>query len=407
MRILSIITAILVSVFLYFLVIDRDTLMSFAGKDPDTPTQSTDDAQDDTENNVVGVVAIHSTARMIDSAVVLRGQTEATRQVDIRAETSGLVMAEPLRKGAFVEAGQRLCHLDLGTRDAVLAEAEARLAEARARIPATKAQVEEALARLEEANINDNAATKLSEGGYASETRVASAQAAVRGAEANVASARSNLQSTQAGIQSAEAAVAAVHKDIARLEIKAPFNGLLESDTAELGSLVQPGGLCATIIQLDPIRLVAFVPETEIENVTVGALAGARLTTGRELRGRVSFLSRSADPLTRTFRVEIQLPNTDFEIRDGQTVEILIASDGKDAHLVPQSSLTLNDVGDLGVRIVDADSNVKFNPVTFLRDTVDGVWLTGLPPKADVIIIGQEYVIDGVPVRVTFQEPAQ
>ncbi|WP_372887466.1 efflux RND transporter periplasmic adaptor subunit, partial [Shimia sp.] len=252
-----------------------------------------------------------------------------------------------------------------------------------------------------------NAAEKLSEGGFASETRVASAQAAVRAAEAGVQSARSGLQSTEAGIRSAQAAVAAAEREIARLTITAPFAGLLESDTAELGSLMQPGALCATVIRLDPIRLVGFVPETEIAKITPGALAGARLTTGQEVTGRVSFLSRKADEVTRTFRVEVAVPNPDLSIRDGQTAEIAIAAPGADAHLIPQSALTLDDDGSLGVRLVNDAGLVAFAPIRMLRDTAKGIWITGLPQQANVIVIGQEFVTDGVTVEAVYQEPQQ
>ena len=84
--------------------------------------------------------------------------------------------------------------------------------------------------------------------------------------------------------------------------------------------------------------------------------------------------------------------------------EIIIASDGKSAHLLPQSVLTLNDEGTLGVRTVTAEKKADFVPVTMLRDTIDGVWLAGLPEAADVIVIGQEYVIPGVPVEASYQE---
>ncbi|MDQ2089189.1 efflux RND transporter periplasmic adaptor subunit [Marimonas arenosa] len=442
MRLLPLLTALLVSVFLYFLVIDRDTLLSLArGEAPESsdeamappPGQPDEIAAKETAQRAIGVVALHSRAQVIDSAVILRGQTEAARQVQVRSETSGLVISEPLRKGAFVERGQVLCRLDPGTREASLTEARARLAEARARVPEAEAQLPRAEAQLEnagaqldtaraqlvEAKINYNAAVKLAEGGYASETRVAAAEAAMRAAEAGVTSARAGVKTAEAGvksaqsgvlnvragIQSAEAAVAAAEKEISRLEITAPFEGLLESDAAELGALMQPGAVCATVIQLDPIKLVGFVPETEVDRIAVGSLGGARLSSGDELVGRVTFLSRSADPLTRTFRVEIQVPNPALAIRDGQTVEIAIASDGAAAHLVPQSALTLNDDGLLGVRIVDEAKHAQFVPVTLVRDTAEGVWVTGLPDVADVIVIGQEYVVDGVPVRPSFKEP--
>lgn len=69
--------------------------------------------------------------------------------------------------------------------------------------------------------------------------------------------------------------------------------------------------------------------------------------------------------------------------------------------------MTLDDEGRLGVRIVDAQSLAQFVPVTLLRDTRDGVWLAGLPDQADVILVGQEYVVDGVPVAPSFEEITQ
>ena len=423
MKIIPLVTAILVTAFLYLLVFEREKLMAFAQNDAakDASAQQTAalanndaDAQILKESPATGpdpdairVIALRSQARQIDSAVILRGQTEAARSVEVRAQTSGQVVSEPLRKGTYVSADQLLCEIDRGTREASLAEAYARIEEAKVRVPEARARLDEALARLDEAKINDNAAAKLSQDGFASETRVASAQATVRAAEAAVAAARSGLESTGAGIQSAEAAVASVEKDIERLRITAPFEGLLETDTAELGSLLQPGGLCATILQLDPIKLVGFVPETEVDRVEIGALAGARLAGGQEVQGRVTFLSRSADRTTRTFRVEIQVPNADLTIRDGQTAEIIVAAEGTQAHLLPGSALTLNDNGELGVRIIDAAQTAQFVALTLLRDTADGVWVKGLGQSADVITVGQEYVIDGVPVLPTFEDAQQ
>jgi len=409
MKLIPLITAILVTGFLYFLVFERDVLIAFAQA---SEMETADDPPETSEEvakpaKIIRVFARKSVARQIDSAVVMRGETEAARSVEVRAQTSGQVVSEPLRKGSFVTADQMLCQIDVGTREESLAEANALLAEASARVPEASARLDEAMARLDEAKINDNAASKLSEGGFASETRVASAQAAVRAAEAAVAGAKSGLKSTGAGIQSAEAAIASVQKDIDRLEITAPFKGLLETDSAELGSLMQPGALCATILQLDPMKLVGFVPETDVDRVEVGAITGARLSDGQEVQGRVTFLSRSADKTTRTFRVEIQVPNADLKIRDGQTAKIIVSADGAKAHLLPQSALTLNDDGDLGVRIVDDDSLAQFRELTLLRDTSEGVWVAGLPEVADVITIGQEYVVDGVAVVATFEEPKQ
>ncbi|MDA7826816.1 efflux RND transporter periplasmic adaptor subunit [Rhodobacteraceae bacterium] len=415
MRIVSIITAILVTAFLFVIVFKRDQLAEFtaAGSAANAAEQpaladDTPAAPATTDDEVAfKVVAFSSKASTIDSAVVLRGETQAARTVTARAETNGLIVNTPLRKGTFVGEADVLCQLDPGTRAANLSDAKARLESARARVPETQARLEEAKAKLDEAKINFNAANKLSEGGFASESRVANAQATVRSAEAAVASAKAGFDTTRSGIQSAEAAVASAEKEIERLTIRAPFAGLLETDTAELGSLLQPGAACATIIQLDPIKLVAFVPETEWARVHLGAPAMARLISGREVTGAVTYLSRSADPLTRTFRVEIEVANSDLSIADGQTAEIVIGADGSLAHLLPQSALTLNDEGALGIRAVGAGNIVEFHPVTLIRDTVDGVWLADLPETLDVITIGQEFVRAGVKVAPTYAETSK
>lgn len=433
MRFFSILLAILIGVVIYFWIAERDWLYTQMGlaqaAQPETSASADAPAADAEDQGVsaeghIRVVARHSKAQMVDSAVVLRGETEALRQVNVLAETSSTVVSDPLRKGAYVEAGQALCVLDPGTRDASLAEArarqaeaEARKSEAEARVPEAQARLIEAEARLEEALVNENAAVELSKGGYAADTRVknarasvAAARAGVEGAKSGLSAAQSGIQAAEAGIESAAAGVAGAQKEIDRLTMHAPFAGLLESDTAELGSLLQPGGLCATIIQLDPIKLVGFVPETEISRLTVGAPARARLAGSagdHVIAGELTFLSRSADPNTRTFRAEIEVPNGDQRIRDGQTVEIMIAAPGQQAHLLPASALTLNDDGALGLRLVDADNLVRFNPVQMLRDTPDGVWLTGLPDAADVIVIGQEFVTEGVEVRASYPEVSQ
>ncbi|MEM6888023.1 MAG: efflux RND transporter periplasmic adaptor subunit [Pseudomonadota bacterium] len=424
MRIFSLLAAIAVPVLLYLFIFQRPLLVQTFGANSEEEVAVREEAEEtappaEPVEDLVKVVVQRSVAQKIDTAVALRGQTNAARQVDVRSETSAVVVSEPLRKGTRVTRGEVLCRLDEGTRGTEVDQALAQLDEARSRVPEAEARLLQAQAQVDEARINQQASTKLSQGGFASTTRVANAEAALATALAEVESSRAGVQAAQSGIRSAEASVALAQKEIERLEIRAPFAGLLESDTAELGALLQTGAACATVIQLNPIKLVGFVPETEVSRVAVGAQATARLVAGNttintagdrpgeEVKGKVTFLSRSADETTRTFRVEIEVANDDLRIRDGQTAEIFIASDGAVAHLIPQSSLTLNDEGALGVRTIDATSLVKFYSVAIMRDTAEGVWVTGLEETANVIVLGQEYVVAGVKVEPTYRELSQ
>lgn len=369
MRLFPILTAIIVVATLFMVIFQRDALKTFAGGDT-TPVEETQvgatqgdsdvaETTDDTDKGV-SVVAIKSIAKNIETAVLLRGRTEASRRVVMRAETSGSVISARIEKGSAITKGDVLCKIDPAARQASLLQAQA---------------------GLSEAEINLNAASKLSKGGFASDTRVANATSMV---------------------EAARAGVDAASREIERLEISAPFTGLLEGDTAELGSLMQPGAECATLIQLDPIRLIGFVPELSVDNVTLGVPAKARLGSGKEITGIVTYVADSSDPTTRTFRVEIEAPNADRSIREGLTTEIAIASDGRKAHLVPQSALTLNDTGALGLRIAK-DGIAGFAPVEMIRDTVDGAWVTGLNDEETVIVVGHHYVTDGVKVDVTIR----
>jgi len=356
MKILHILTAFLVTAFIYALVMEREALLAFAGVE--TSTEAANEAVESITPSAIPVVTMHSVEREVQSGIVLRGTTEAARRIEMRAETSGRVVSQPLPSGSAVLEGQVLCELDAGVLESQLAEARAQLVNAEA---------------------NNNVAARLAESGFGAENSAISASAA---------------------LESARARVLSVERLLTQLKIRAPFAGVLENDSAELGALLQPGGVCASILALDTIKLVGYVPEIDVVNLSVGQLAGARLITGREVIGKVSFIARSADPATRTFRLEVTVANPDLSILDGQSAEIGIAYAGEKAHLLPQHVLTLNDEGTLGVRI--NDNNVaRFVPVRIVRDAPDGFWLNGLAPEVDVIVTGQEYVTDGREIVVT------
>ena len=360
MRITPLLTAALVCGFIYMLVLERDALFAFSGVENEAPVQVM--VKESIEDRPpVSVVALKSNAKSVKRGIVLRGQTAAFRLLDVKAETNGAVISPPLRAGTMVGKGELLCKLDAGTKKASLDEAKARLAEAQA---------------------NNNVAAALVEKGYASETT----------AIARVA----QLQAAQAAVERAET-------DMDHLEIHAPFSGILETDTAEYGALMQTGATCARILELNPIKLVGYATEQQVQRIAVGGAAGARLISGETISGKLTFISRSADPLTRTFKVEVTVPNDSLSVRDGSTAEIYIGLSGEKGHLLPQSALTLNDEGILGVRIVD-DETAKFTPITIVNETAKGVWVVGLKDKVDVIVVGQEYVISGRRIEVTYRE---
>jgi RND family efflux transporter, MFP subunit len=304
--------------------------------------------------------------------VPLRGRTQAKATVSAVAETAGIVDVVHVTKGQSVEQGDLLCTLDQGTRAAAVAQAQAGL--------------EQAKAGLEQAQLSYDTNAELRAKGLAAPNTARDLEVALTGAQAS-------LTSAQAGLDNAQA-------ELDRTEIKAKVAGVVQDPVAIAGSMLGQGQPCATIVQLNPMVFLGQVPESRIGLAKLGLDAVITTVTGAKVDGKVTFISSVADNATRSFPVEIEFANEDLSIRDGVTAEAIVTLGTAPGHLLPQSVLTLDDDGTLGVRTVE-DGVVAFHPITIVSDTRDGVWVTGLPLSADVITIGQENVTAGQAVDAT------
>ena len=288
-----------------------------------------------------------------DQALIVRGRTEASARVAIKSETVGVVEAITATKGTPVVKGDVLCSLQRGSRDAALAEANAQLARAR---------------------LDHDASTQLGD-------RDAAAKLALAG--------------NKASLDAAEAAVKKAEIELGRTRISAPFSGIVEEQPAKGGELVTVGSVCAVLIAPDPVFIVGAVTERDVGRLRAGMDGTAQLVTGEKVSGAIRFVGGAAEPSTRTFRIEMEVSNPDGRLRDGVTATMRIPLKGEAAHRLPHSALTLNDAGQLGVRIIEQGDTAQFRPVKVLTDERGGVWVGGLPRDITVIVAGQDFVTDG------------
>lgn len=312
----------------------------------------------DTQTRGLEVVTEIIEARPRPAILSLRGRTEAFREVVVRAETGGRVTETPAVEGSAIAEGDLLCRLDIDARGASLAQAEADL---RAR------------------QLEYDAAAELQARGHRSANQVAATEAARDAAAARLQAARVEL---------------------ANVNVRAPFDGFFDRRNAEIGDFLSPGNPCGVVVQLDPILLVAEIAERDIASIAPGMTGTALLVTGERIEGTVRFVERRADPATRTFRVELEAPNPDGVLRSGVTAEIRLPLAAEPAHRVPTSVLALNAEGELGVRIIENGNTVRFVPVRLLSDDGEEVWVAGLPERAEVIVLGQDFVADGSVVTI-------
>ena len=182
--------------------------------------------------------------------------------------------------------------------------------------------------------------------------------------------------------------------EVNRTQVKAPFSGFIEQ-IVKPGNFLERGQVCATIIQLNPISFIAGVPEYDINKVQVGQKVSLELVTGQKINGKLTFVSKSASPDTRTFIVESQIENPQGLVKDGLTANMTIEIDKVKAHKISPSILLLNDGGKLGIRIVINSNIAKFIEITILEDSEEGLWVTDIPEDVEIIIQGQGFVEDG------------
>lgn len=292
------------------------------------------------------------------SEVVLQGRTEADRRAEVRAEVGGRVEEVAADRGARLRAGDVIVRIAENDR---------------------RAELDRARARLQQRELEQNAASRLQQRGFESEIRLAQATAELNAARSEARRAELALQHTV---------------------VRAPFDGVLETRAVVLGDFVSPGGVIGTVIDLDPIRVVGFVSERNVARLALGQRGTVRFVGGAELEGRVGFVASSADPATRTFRVELHVPNPEGRIVEGLTAQLRLPGEPVQAHRFPPSVLTLADDGSVGVKLVDAEDVVRFAPVAILGDLPDGrVWVGGLPERARLVTVGQEFVAAGQRVR--------
>ena len=329
---------------------------------PDPKTEPSVIGSPDAEDRLVAVRVRSQNAQAFERTIVVRARTQVSRNVELKVETAGRVVEIGAERGARISAGELVVRLALDDRDA---------------------QLSEALALVDQREVEYFAAQALTEKGFRAETQLAEAMAL---------------------LEAARATLVAVEDDIAKTALEAPFAGVLEERSVELGSYLQTGDVIGRLVDLDPLWIVGDVTEREVAAIRQGVSARARLVSGDEVEGRIVQIAALANPTTRTFEVTLEVANPGLRQRDGLTGEIYLPGARVRAHLVSRAVLVLNDEGVIGIRAVDENDKVHFHDAKIAGDGPEGVWLSGLPETIRLITVGQDFVKAGQIVRALSDE---
>lgn len=309
-------------------------------------------------DNRVLVEVTEMLAEEVTSYIVSNGSAVPDREVVLRAETTGQIDQVLVSEGSYVEEGGVILRLKMDDR---------------------LIRQEQANITLQERQRHYAAILNLKEKDFASSTEVDTALTQLKLAEVEVE--RINLE-------------------IEKTYIRAPFSGFIEENIADLGAYVGIGNDLVRIVDNDPLIVNTYISQNDIEFLELGTEVDVVLVNGRQRSGQIRFISPRANEATRTFRVEIAVPNAEG-IRTGSSVTARVPRQKVAAHYISAGLLTLNNQGDIGVKTLNLEGLVEFYPVTIITSDVNGMWVSGLPVRARVITSGQGFAPIGQAVRVT------
>ena len=316
-----------------------------------------EEAQTSSEVKLPQVQVEQLFATQMTRELVLQGRTEPAREATVAAETEGRIVATVAARGDVLRTGDVIARIETGEREARLQQAQA---------------------WVKQREIDYQGALTLQDKGYRAETQTATAMAELESARVQLEQARLDLE---------------------RTVIRAPFDGVLEERFVEVGDFAKRGNALALVIESDPFIVVADVSETEVVGLSAGQPGVASLVDGRELQGSLRYVAAKADAATRTYRVELEVSNTDQRIAVGMTAKLVLPRDEVWAHKISPALLTLDEAGTLGVKVLNDRDEVVFQPADILRSEVDGVWVAGLQQTTRLITVGQGFVRPGDQVQ--------
>jgi len=317
-------------------------------------------AETNTEESAVPLMKVRTRslqAENITREVVVQGQLEPVKVMTLRAETDGNIQQLDLDKGQKISRGQSLALLSIDTRNANLAVAEANLVQAESEYQATR---------------------KLQRQGLQSKL---------------------SLESAGARQEAARAQVEAAKIEIANTTILSPINALIEDVHVKVGDFVDRGAQIATLVDNSQVLVTGQVSQQYITDISVGQPASAELVTGQTVEGTVSFISSMADKTTRSFEIEVLIPDPPENISTGLSAQINIPVEELMAHRVSPAMMAISDDGVLGVKTLDENNKVAFNEIKVVKTETRGAWVTGLPNDITLITLGQAFVSIGEEVE--------
>jgi multidrug efflux system membrane fusion protein len=311
------------------------------------------------------VQAVDSLARNVQQQLTINGTTRALRHITVTSEGAGKVISVLKSQGDTVTKGEIIARLDTQN------------------IPA---QINQAEAYENQANLEYEAALELKRKGLINETQISALYAA---------------------LQQAKATLSALELQLENTIIRSPISGRIENSDIEVGTFIAIGDSVAEVYDYSKLVFEGAVSEKDILKLQLNQNGTVALINGDIVNGAISYIGSVANPVTRTFTIEMEIPEVSKNI-SGVTSVATINLENTTGHYISPALLYINEDGLMGLKTLNNDNRVQFYEVEIISSGTEGVWVRGLPERARIIIVGQGFVNlkdETVPTLVDF-DPA-
>ena len=360
------------------------------------------------KNNSLKVESKVIYAEEIVPSITLQGQTVYNRTINVKSETTGNIIKKNYKRGKIVTSNELLVEISIEDRQELLNSYTKDLERINKEILINEQKKDNSILKTKEQiklfEIEYQSAKQLIDKGLSSKSKLSLASFNLANAKSNLRDIELNYQSQFANLESQIANIKSKIKkitiDIDNTKISSPFEGIINDSYVELGDYVRPGDVLFSLVDLNPIKIQGYLSETDVNNIKIGTQAAVRTSNSITKTGKITFISPTAETATRTFEITVEANNDDLLFKSGITASIKIKGSSIKAHKISPSILTLLDDGTVGIKAIDENNKVVFYPIKKEIDTIDGMWVSGLPDEVKLIITGQEYITVGQTVEI-------
>jgi len=347
----------------------------------------------------------------VKRAVDLVGTLAAVDQVMISSETDGKVSRILADLGDRVTKGQLLVEVDQEKQQYTLDQQKAALARALAQYGAPDPQhlpdiektpdVQKANADLVQAKQAFDRTNELFKRSLVPQQMLDDAAAALQSKRASYELALQNAKNLSASIQASEASMKLADRQLRDTQIRAPFDGYVEKRMVNLGELVKSQSQVMSIVRVDPLKIVAEIPERMAPWIRDGQTVALHVDAypDKSFTGRVSRISPAVNTATRAFPFEALVANTDALLKPGTFARVHIESGKVDDVLTLPYSVLQYRYGVNRVFVVADDKLVarELKVGERVGDRIEIV--SGVQAGERVAANDIDKLIDGMPVR--------